>query len=135
MRANGFVLVSMNEWTLIKEEVISMRERSLLNFGAICSALLTLNLLAMDLSSSYVREVNSHKVLYVVALLLGAVVILGSLYLFVKMVMHCFTAPDNGIATKIIWTIVFVSLLWVGACLYYLIVYGRASGRAARTSV
>jgi len=119
----------------MNEEVISMRERSLLKFGVFCSVLLTLNLFVMDLSTSYIREINNHKALYVVALLVGGIIIIGSLYLFVRMVIDCFTAPDNGIATKIIWTIVFLSLLWVGGCLYYLTVYGRASRRAARASV
>jgi hypothetical protein len=109
-----------------------MRERSFLKLGVFCSVLLTLNLFAMQFSSSYVREINSNKTLYVVVLFLGVITIIGSLYLFVKMVIHCFIAPDNGLATKIIWIVVFLSLLWVGGCMYYFMVYRRGSNRVAQ---
>jgi len=112
--------------------VTSMPERSLLKLGVFCSLLLTLNLFVMNLSSSYVREINSQKTLYSVALFLGGITIIGSLYLFVKMVIDCFTSPDNGLATKVIWTVVFLSLLWVGGCMYYFMVYRRGSRRVTQ---
>ena len=113
--------------------VTSTQERSLLKVGVFCSLLLTLNLFAMDFSSSYVREINSQPMLYVVELFLGGITLIGSLYLFAKMLVHCFITPDNGSATKIIWTVVFLSLLWVGGCLYYFLVYGRKPRQVAHT--
>ncbi len=106
-------------------ETYSDTEHRALDGSAICALFLTLQLSFMNASERDVNFLNSSGLIRVTSLCIAVVAIAGSLFLFFRMVNHCIFVSEMYGLLKFVWLIVFFSLLWVGAMIYYFAVYRR----------